>query len=67
MICERCGEMIPSGDEMDHFGETLCEVCYMRVLSPARACDPWAVRSAQRLSQSDKKSVIRVFTCLGSS
>lgn len=25
----------------------------MRVLSPARACDPWAVRSAQTLSQID--------------
>ncbi|MEW5872560.1 MAG: hypothetical protein AB1894_25085 [Chloroflexota bacterium] len=25
----------------------------MQVLSPARACDPWAVRSAQTLSQID--------------
>ena len=51
MQCERCGEPIPTGDEMDHYGETLCEECYMRALSPARACDPWAVRSAQALSQ----------------
>ena len=53
MKCERCGERIPAGDEMDHYGETLCEMCYMRALSPARACDPWAVRSAQTLSQLD--------------
>jgi FixJ family two-component response regulator len=38
---------------MEHYGETLCEECYMRALSPAHACDPWAVRSAQKLSQLD--------------
>ena len=53
MKCDRCGEEIPTGDEMEHYGETLCEECYMRALSPARACDPWAVRSAQTLSQLD--------------
>lgn len=53
MKCDRCSGEIPAGDEMDHYGETLCEVCYMRALSPARACDPWAVRSAQTLSQLD--------------
>ena len=54
MKCDRCGESIPAGDEMDHYGETLCEECYMRALSPVRACDPWAVRSAQTLSQLDE-------------
>jgi len=38
---------------MEYGGQVLCEDCYMRVLSPARACDPWAVRSAQTLSQID--------------
>jgi hypothetical protein len=51
--CERCGQKIPAGDEMDHNGQILCEECYMQALSPARACDPWAVRSAQTLSQMD--------------
>jgi DNA-binding transcriptional ArsR family regulator len=51
MICDRCGEAIPAGEEMQHFGQTLCEECYMQALSPARSCDPWAVRSAQALSQ----------------
>ena len=51
MTCDRCGEHIPAGEEMEHFGQTLCEECYMQALSPARACDPWAVRSAQSLSK----------------
>jgi hypothetical protein len=51
MECGRCGEQIPAGEEMDYYGQTLCEACFMQALSPARACDPWAVRSAQALSQ----------------
>jgi hypothetical protein len=54
MKCDRCGQHIPVGEEMEHFGQTLCEECYMQALSPARACDPWAVRSAQSLSQLDE-------------
>ena len=51
MKCDRCGEKITIDEEMDYYGETLCEECYMRALSPSQACDPWAVRSAKRLSQ----------------
>jgi hypothetical protein len=51
MKCNRCGQMINEGDAMDYHGQTLCEDCYIRALSPNRACDPWAVRSAQTLSQ----------------
>jgi hypothetical protein len=54
MKCDRCGERIPVGEEMDYHGQTLCEVCYMHAMSPTRACDPWAVRSAQTLSQVDE-------------
>lgn len=53
MKCDRCGAEIPAGDEMAYAGQTVCEDCYMQLLSPARACDPWAVRSAQTLSQLD--------------
>lgn len=49
--CDRCGQQISSGEEMDYYGQQLCEECYMQALSPARACDPWAVRSAQVLSE----------------
>jgi hypothetical protein len=54
MICDRCGEVIPDGEETEHFGQTLCEDCYMQALSPSRACDPWAVRAAQSLNQMDE-------------
>ena len=54
MICDRCGEHIQAGEEVEHYGQTLCEDCYIQALSPARACDPWAVRSAQSLSQLDE-------------
>lgn len=47
MNCSRGGEPIPAGDEMTYGGQVLCEDCYMRALSPACACDPWAVCSAQ--------------------
>ena len=53
MNCDRCGDLIPTDEDMEYYGETLCERCYMRALSPSRACDPWAVRSAQKLSQLD--------------
>jgi len=52
MICERCGDTIESGEEREHYGRILCEDCYMDALSPARACDPWAVHSAKRLEES---------------
>ena len=47
MECERCKNMIPEGDEMELHGRVLCEDCYMDLLSPAKACDPWAVHSAK--------------------
>jgi hypothetical protein len=53
MKCDRCGGNISEGEETEWYGQTLCEVCYMQALSPAQACDPWAVRSAQSLSQMD--------------
>lgn len=37
---------IKEGEERCFHGQLLCEDCYMDALSPARTCDPWAVRSA---------------------
>ena len=54
MKCDRCGDSIPAGEETEHGGQMLCEDCYMQALSPALACVPWAVRSAQTLSQMDE-------------
>lgn len=47
MKCDKCGIAIASGDERDHHDGTLCEDCYMVVLSPVKTCDPWAVHSAK--------------------
>lgn len=47
--CEKCGVGIQEMDAHDHYGEILCDDCYMDALSPARSCDPWAVHSAKRL------------------
>ena len=58
MKCTRCGIEIPTDEEMDHHGQVLCEDCYMRALSPAIACDPWAVRSAQTLSHMDDRYAV---------
>lgn len=51
MICDRCGEPIPAGEETEHHGRVLCEECYMQALSPSVGCDPWAVQSAKNLSR----------------
>ena len=47
MKCDRCNAAIKQGEESEHFGQVLCEDCYMDALSPVRTCDPWAVHSAK--------------------
>lgn len=47
MQCDRCNNKIESGEEREHLGQVFCEDCYMVVLSPSKACDPWAVHSAK--------------------
>jgi len=47
MKCDRCHTTIAAGEEREHLGQTLCEECYMEVLSPMKTCDPWAVHSAK--------------------
>lgn len=47
MECEKCRDQIKPGEEREIHGLVLCEDCYMDTLSPARACDPWAVHSAK--------------------
>ena len=50
MRCDRCKKEIQQGEEQTFHGQTLCEDCYMDVLSPPKACDPWAVYTAKSLS-----------------
>jgi hypothetical protein len=47
MQCERCDIVIEEGEEMELHGQMLCEDCYIDLLSPVKACDPWAVHSAK--------------------
>jgi hypothetical protein len=51
MKCDQCSKAIEQGEEREHRGQVLCEDCYMDALSPAKACDPWAVHSAKTLEQ----------------
>lgn len=47
MKCDRCNIEFDPEDKREHLGQTLCEDCYMVVLSPVKTCDPWAVHSAK--------------------
>jgi hypothetical protein len=52
MNCNRCNREIPEKESFTHLSETLCEDCYIDVMSPAKSCDPWAVYSATRTRES---------------
>jgi len=51
MNCEKCNAAVEPGEEREHFGQILCEDCYMDALSPAKACDPWAVYTAKSIKE----------------
>jgi hypothetical protein len=50
--CQRCQRDIPEDETYSYLSETLCDDCYMDAMSPAKACDPWAVYSATRTRES---------------
>jgi hypothetical protein len=57
--CTKCGKKIETQQLFEHHGNAFCEDCYMDILSPPKACDPWAVRSAQTfLKGKDKLSTL---------
>jgi len=57
--CTKCGKEIAERQSYEHQGNLFCEDCYMDVLSPPKACDPWAVHSAQTfLRGKDKLSTL---------
>ena len=47
MKCDRCKNEIPNNEEQMLHRQTLCEDCYMDILSVPKTCDPWAVHSAK--------------------
>jgi hypothetical protein len=57
--CARCGKKIEKHQSHEYQGNLFCEDCYMDILSPPKACDPWAVYSAQTfLKGRDKLSAL---------
>jgi DNA-directed RNA polymerase subunit RPC12/RpoP len=57
--CARCGKKIEKQQGYEYQGRVFCEDCYMDILSPPKACDPWAVHSAQTfLKGRDKLSTL---------
>jgi len=57
--CARCGKGIEKNRGYEHREKVYCEDCYMDILSPPRACDPWAVHSAKTfLEGKDKISTL---------
>ena len=57
--CTRCNKEIEKQQCYEHQGKVFCEDCYMDILSPPKACDPWAAHSAQTfLKGKDKLSTL---------
>jgi hypothetical protein len=57
--CARCNKSIEKSQCYEHQEKPFCEDCYMDILSPPKACDPWAVHSAQTfLKGRDKLSTL---------
>jgi hypothetical protein len=51
MQCEKCNNDIAKGEDRRLHGQIFCEDCYMERLSPAKACEPWAVYSAKSFAK----------------
>jgi hypothetical protein len=57
MKCQKCNCSVSEMTSHDHYGQILCDDCYMDALSPARSCDPWSVHSAKRLEAAGGKGL----------
>lgn len=54
MKCEKCEKQILDVDDVfRHSGKELCEDCYINIMSPPKACDPWAVYMAKSTIAND--------------
>lgn len=51
MLCGKCGTDIAGQESYGHAGLSLCEDCYINIVSAPKTCDPWAVYSATRTVQ----------------
>ena len=59
MKCATCGMEIAEDSVMEISGKKVCEDCYIDISAKPKACDPWAVHSAQTfLKGKDKLSTL---------
>jgi transcription initiation factor IIE alpha subunit len=47
MKCEKCEVEVSAEEKFEHSGHTLCEDCYLDIVTIPKTCDPWAVHSAK--------------------
>ena len=47
MKCDKCGAVFADGEQFQHAGKSLCEDCYLDLVTVPKTCDPWAVHSAK--------------------
>jgi hypothetical protein len=55
VVCEKCAKKVEEQQSYKHLGRVYCEDCYMDILSPPKACDPWAVYTARSSLQGQDK------------
>ena len=51
MKCDKCGMEVSAEERFEHSGHTLCEDCYLDIVTVPKTCDPWAVHSAKSTPQ----------------
>ena len=51
MKCDKCGVEVSAEEKFEHAGHTLCEDCYLDIVTIPKTCDPWAVHSAKSTPQ----------------
>lgn len=59
MRCDRCQKDVPAETLVEQGSQKVCEDCLMDLLSPAKACDPWAVRHAKSSLGSDPVAALQ--------
>ena len=46
MNCEKCQVPLTEEEAVEYGSMTVCDDCAMTLMSPSKACDPWAVKMA---------------------
>ena len=54
----RCEKDLPASELVEMDNRKLCEDCYMDVVSPLKACDPWAVHAARGTAGSGQPKLL---------